>query len=109
MKSNPNNKKFGGSSDAKWCEKYTKKCFRRCDEKDTSCKYGRASHYSKDCAYTHKVLYGFVNMGNILKDFPKKNETSRQYVLQKEKAKAYHMILDEETRGKEFKAACWEY
>lgn len=75
----------------------------------TCYKCGRASHYSRDCTFDDKKCYKCGCNWNFLKNCRKKNEAARLNVLPKAKARAYDMILDEETKGWEFGAACQEY
>lgn len=102
MKSDPNDKTSWCNNEAKGCEKFMKKHFGRCDGEMTCYKDGRIGHYSKDFAFNDRVCYECGEKKHILSDFQKKNEATRPDVPPKAKAEGYHMILDEEERGREF-------
>lgn len=104
----PKKKKPRGNFEARWFYKCKKKHLGRYGGEVTCYKWRRASHYSRDCIFNEKKCYECGGNGHIFKNCTKKNKSVRSNVQLKAKARAYHMILEEEKRGQEFGVACQE-
>lgn len=78
----------------------------KCSEEVTYFKCRKTGHYANECPAKKETRFKCDEKGHFKKDFPMKEGTTKTNVSPKLKARAYHMIFDEEARGHEFGAAC---
>lgn len=73
----PNNERSGCNNEAKWCDKYMKKHFERCDREVARYKYGKVGHYSEDSTFKNRIYYECGDKSHISKDCPRKEQHAR--------------------------------
>lgn len=93
LKSGPNEKRFGDTIEAKWCEKCRNKHFGRCSNEVNCFNYGNIGHYANNC--TQSMCYKYKGAGHFKIDCPKKNKAARSNASPKPKKRELQIILDE--------------